>query len=312
MNTVFVGIDIAKDSMDIHVKPSDERWTSTNNLQGIDDTVARLATLEPTCIVIEATGGLETSLSAELAAAGLPVAIVNPRQVRDYARAMGKLAKTDSIDAEVIALFAEKVTPECRPLLSEEEHALKELITRRRQLIDMRTMESNRRQRIRSQQLNDSIDTHIAYINGALKEIDREIKQRIKASPAWQAKENLLKSVPGIGDGTAAMLIAALPELGTLNRRQIAALVGLAPMNRDSGTFRGQRMIAGGRATVRSQLYMAAMSAITWNPFIKQFYERLMAKGKVFKVAITACMRKLLTVLNAVMRDLKPWQAIIH
>ena len=311
MNDRFIGIDIAKDLFDIHCIPRGERWTSAHTAQGIDETVKRLTALEPNCIVLEATGGFEIKLAAALSVAGLPVAVVNPRQVRDFARAVGKLAKTDRIDAAVIALFAEKVRPECRPLPSEEEQALKELITRRRQLVDMRTMESNRQQCIRSRQVADSIDALIAYFTSEIKDIDREIKQVIKASPLWRTKENLLKSVPGVGDGTAALLMAALPELGTLNRRQIAALAGLAPMNRDSGKFRGRRMIIGGRAAVRSQLYMATMSAIKWNPFIKQYYDRLIAQGKAFKVAITACMRKQLTVLNAVIRDSRPWQPII-
>lgn len=311
MNTVFIGIDIAKDSLDIHCNPDGEHWTSAHTPSSIDKTVDRLIALKPTCIVIEATGGLEMQLAAALTTACLPVAIVNPRQVRDFARAMGRLAKTDTIDAEILALFAEKVGPECRPLPSEDEQALKDLITRRRQLVDMRTMESNRRQRIQSRQVTDSLQTHITFINNEIKEIDRKIKQFIKASPVWQAKETRLKSVPGIGDGTAAMLMAALPELGTLNRRQIAALVGLAPMNRDSGTFRGRRMIVGGRAAVRCCLYMPALSAIKCNPFIQQYYNRLIAKGKAFKVAITACMRKLLTILNAVMRDSRHWQPLI-
>ena len=298
MNTVFIGIDIAKDSFDIHVKPSDEHWSSTNNANGIDETVERLIGLNPSCTVLEATGGLESQLAATLSSAGLPVAIVNPRQVRDFARALGKLAKTDSIDAEVIALFAEKINPECRPLPSEDEQALKELITRRRQLVDMRTMESNRQQYLHSQKVTHSIDTLVTHINSEIKDIDREIKQFIKKSPVWRAKENLLKSVPGIGDGTAAMLMAMLPELGTLSRRQIAALVGLAPMNRDSGTFRGRRMVTGGRAAIRCGLYMPTLTAIKCNPLIKQFYDRLISKGKPFKVAITACMRKLITILN--------------
>lgn len=310
MKKIFIGIDIAKDSLDIHVKPTDEHWTNTNNSKGIDDTVDRLTVYEPACIVLEATGGHEMELAASLSTAGLPVAIVNPRQVRDFARALGILAKTDTIDAEVLSLFAEKVRPECRPIPSDEEQALKELITRRRQLVGMRTMESNRLQRIRSRQVNESIDNILAEINRQIKEIDLEIKQFIKASPIWRAKDKLLKSVPGVGDGTAAMLIATLPELGSLNRRQIASLAGLAPMNRDSGTFRGRRMIIGGRAAVRSYLYMAALSAIKCNPFIKQYYNRLIAAGKVFKVAITACMRKLLTTLNAVIRDSRPWHHV--
>lgn len=311
MKNVFVGIDIAKDTLDIHVLPSNENWTSRHNEHGITDTVTSLTGLAPECIVLEATGGLETTLAVALTSAGLPVAIVNPRQIRDFARAMGRLAKTDSIDAEVIALFAEKVTPECRPMPSADEMALKELITRRRQLIDIRTMEKNRQQGILSQQVIDSIATHIDYINAELNEIDREIKQFIEASPVWRVRENLLTSVPGVGNRTAEMIISSLPEIGSLNRREVAALAGLAPINRDSGTFRGRRVIGGGRAVVRSQLYMAALSAIRCNDVIREYYNRLIARGKVFKVAITACMRKLLTIINAIIRDSRPWQPII-
>lgn len=308
MNNVFIGIDVAKDSLDIHVKPSDEHWTSTYDSQGLKAVVERLTAFEPACIVLEATGGLEMDLAASLAAAALPVAVVNPRQVRDFARAMGRLAKTDAIDAEVIAIFADKMRPACRPIPTDEEQALKELVTRRRQLIDMRTMESNRRKKTRLNEINTSIETHIAYINSELADLDRELQQRIKASSVWRAKENLLKSVPGIGSGSAVMLIAALPELGAYNRRQIASLVGLAPMNRDSGIWRGRRMIRGGRAAIRSYLYMPTLSAIQCNPFIRSMYLRLIDAGKAPKVAITACMRKLLTILNAVMRDSLPWQ----
>ncbi len=311
MNTLFIGIDIAKDSLDIHVKPTDEHWISANTAKGINDTVYRLSALEPDCIVVEATGGFEMDLATAISTAGLPLAIVNPRQVRDFARALGRLAKTDAIDAEVIALFAEKVRPECRPLPTDEEQALKELVTRRRQLVDMRTMESNRIKQSKVNEINSSIKSHIVYIDNELAVVDREIKQRIKASPVWRAKDKLLKSIPGIGDGSAVMLMAALPELGTLNRRQIAALVGLAPMNRDSGTFRGRRMIRGGRAAVRSYLYMPTLTAIQHNPFIKAMYNRLIMAGKASKVAITACMRKLLTILNAVMRDSSPRLPII-
>ena len=310
MKKVFIGIDIAKDTIDISVLPSGESWTVGTTPTELPETVDRLAALKPTNIVMEATGGYETRLAASLATAGLPVAVVNPRQVRDLARALGILAKTDAIDAHVLALFAEKVQPECRPLPTDDEHALKELLTRRRQLVDMRTEESNRRQQIVSKQVYESITTLIESINHEIDVIEREIDNRIKASPVWRAKDKLLQSVPGIGKTTASMLIVALPELGHLNRRQIASLVGLAPMNRDSGTFRGRRMITGGRALIRAGLYMPILSAVRYNPKIKPFYDRLIAAGKLEKVAITACMRKLLTMLNAIVRENEPWHSI--
>ena len=310
MKKVFIGIDIAKDTIDISVLPSGESWTVGTTPTELQETVDRLAALKPTNIVMEATGGYETRLAASLATAGLPVAVVNPRQVRDFARALGILAKTDAIDAHVLALFSEKVQPECRPLPTDDEHALKELIIRRHQLVDMRTAESNRRQQIVSKQVYESITTLIESINHELDVIEREIDNRIKASPVWRAKDKLLQSVPGIGKTTASMLIVALPELGHLNRRQIASLVGLAPMNRDSGTFRGRRMITGGRALIRAGLYMPILSAVRYNPKIKTFYNRLIAAGKLEKVAITACMRKLLTMLNAIVRENEPWHPI--
>ena len=310
MKKVFIGIDIAKDTIDISVLPSGESWTVGTTPTELPETVDRLAALKPTNIVMEATGGYETRLAASLATAGLPVAVVNPRQVRDFARALGILAKTDAIDAHVLALFAEKVQPECRPLPTDDERALKELLTRRRQLVDMRTAESNRRQHIVSKQVYESITTLIESINHELDVIEREIDNRIKASPVWRAKDKLLQSVPGIGKTTASMLIVALPELGHLNRRQIASLAGLAPMNRDSGTFRGRRMITGGRALIRAGLYMPILSAVRYNPKIKPFYDRLIAAGKLEKVAITACMRKLLTMLNAIVRENEPWHSI--
>jgi len=308
--SVFIGIDIAKDSLDIHVNPTEECWTSANTAKGIQDTVKRLEALTPACIVLEATGGLEMPLTASLAAADLPVAVVNPRQSRDFARVMGILAKTDSIDARVLALFAEKIQPPCRPLPSEEGLALKELVTRRNQLIDMRTMETNRQRRISSRHVVTSIDTVIETINEQLKEIDHEIKQRIKASPVWRMKDKLLQSVPGVGDGTSAILMATLPELGLLTRRQIASLAGLAPMNRDSGKWRGRRMITGGRVNVRKALYMPTLTAVRYNPIIKSLYDRLVNKGKAPKIAITACMRKLLSILNALMRDNSSWRHV--
>jgi len=307
---VFIGIDIAKDTIDISVLPSSESWTGGTASTELSETLDRLTALKPTSIVLEATGGYETRLAASLATAGLPVAVVNPRQVRDFARALGILAKTDAIDAHVLALFAEKVQPECRPLPTDDEHVLKELLTRRYQLVDMRTAESNRRQQIVSKQVCESITTLIESINHELDVIEREIDNRIKASPVWRAKDKLLQSVPGIGKTTASMLIVALPELGYLNRRQIASLAGLAPMNRDSGTFRGRRMITGGRALIRAGLYMPILSAVRYNPKIKTFYDRLIAAGKLEKVAITACMRKLLTMLNAIVRENEPWHSI--
>jgi len=310
LKKVFIGIDIAKDTIDISVLPSGESWTVGTTPTELSETVDRLAALKPTNIVMEATGGYETRLAASLATAGLPVAVVNPRQVRDLARALGILAKTDAIDAHVLALFAEKVQPECRPLPTDDEHALKELLTRRYQLVDMRTAESNRRQQIVSKQVYESITTLIESINHELDVIEREIDNRIKTSPVWRAKDKLLQSVPGIGKTTASMLIVALPELGHLNRRQIASLVGLAPMNRDSGTFRGRRMITGGRALIRAGLYMPILSAVRYNPKIKPFYDRLITAGKLEKVAITACMRKLLTMLNAIVRENEPWHSI--
>ena len=310
MKKVFIGIDIAKDTIEICVLPSSESWTVGTTPAELLETVDRLAALKPTNIVLEATGGYENRLAASLATTGLPVAVVNPRQVRDFARALGILAKTDAIDAHVLALFSEKLQPECRPLPTDDEHALKELLTRRHQLVDMRTKESNRRQQIVSKQVCESITTLIESINHELDVIEREIDNRIKASPVWRAKDKLLQSVPGIGKTTASMLIVALPELGHLNRRQIASLVGLAPMNRDSGTFRGRRMITGGRALIRTGLYMPILSAIRYNPKIKTFYDRLIDAGKLEKVAITACMRKLLTMLNSIVRENEPWHPI--
>jgi len=307
---IFIGIDIAKDTIDISVLPSGDNWRVGTTPSELSETVDRLVALKPTNIVMEATGGYETRLAALLATTGLPVAVVNPRQVRDFGRALGILAKTDAIDAHLIALFAEKVQPECRPIPTDDEHALKELLIRRRQLVDMRTAELNRQQQTNSQQVYNSITQLIDFINHDLDTIEHEIDKRIKASPVWRAKEKLLQSVPGIGKVTASMLIIALPELGQLNRRQIASLVGLAPMNRDSGTFRGRRMITGGRALIRSGLYMPILSAVRFNPKIKQFYDRLIDAGKLEKVALTASMRKLLTMLNAIVRENQPWRSI--
>ena len=308
--SVFIGIDVSKDTFDIHALPSGESWTSATTPQGIHDTVERIGMLAPSRIVLEATGGLELPLTAALAADDLPVAVVNPRQSRNFARAMGILAKTDAIDARVLAMFAEKIQPPCRPLASEESLELKELITRRCQLVEMRTMETNRRKRICSPYVGVSLDTVIQAINEQVKNIDDEIQQRIKSSPVWRAKDKILTSVPGVGGGTSAVLMAALPELGKLNRRELASIAGLAPINCDSGQCRGQRMISGGRAVIRKAMYMATLTAIQRNPVIKALYERLKKRGKPSKVAITACMRKLLSILNALVRDNLAWQQV--
>ena len=305
MSDIFIGIDVAQDSCNLYVYPLAQQ--STFGICGMADVIVRLRDLHPAMIVMEATGGLEVPVAAELVAADLPVTVVNPRQVRDFARALGILAKTDAIDARVLALFAEKVRPESRPLPDARIRALRELVTRRQQLMEMRTMESNRRRMLRSERASTSIQLMLDTIENEIHKLDLEIKKHITKSPIWQKKADLLKSVPGIGNTTASLLVVALPELGKLNRRQIASLVGLAPMNRDSGNLRGHRTIIGGRRMVRTALYMPTICAIRFNPIIRRFYERLRTAGKPPKVAITACMRKLLIILNAIVRKNVPW-----
>jgi transposase len=308
MERSFVGIDVAKDRLDVHVRPTDEAFSHWHDDASVTSLVARLQQVGPTLVVLEATGGYEMGVAAALATAGLAVAVVNPRQVRDFARATGQLAKTDRLDARAIALFAEAVRPEARPLASEHAQALGELIARRRQLLDMLGAESNRQRQVRDRQLQRRIAAHIAWLTRALEELKRDLDDTVRSSPIWRETENLLKSVPGIGDITAHTLIAELPELGQLGRRQIAALVGVAPVNRDSGLLRGRRMIAGGRATVRHALYMPTLVAIRRNVVIAGFYQRLTQAGRPRKVAVIAAMRKLLTILNAVVRDRRAWQ----
>ena len=305
---VFVGIDVSKDRLDVHLRPSDDTFAVPRDSEGLTDLVARLSGLMPQLVVLEATGGFEIVVAAALAGASLPVVVVNPRQIRDFARATGRLAKTDALDAKVIALFAERVQPEMRPVPDEEARTLAELVARRRQIVEMIGAESNRRRHVRDPRLQTRIADHLAWLQKALAEIDADINRTIRNSPAWRDKESLLTSVPGVGDVTARTLLAELPELGQLDRRKITALVGLAPVNRDSGTLRGRRMIAGGRAAVRTALYMATLTAIRWNPAIRIFYLRLIRAGKPAKVALTASMRKLLTVLNAILRDRTQWQ----
>jgi transposase len=305
---MFVGIDVSKDRLDVHLRPSAERFAVARDGHGLDQLVARLVTTRPELVVLEATGGFEITVAAALAAAGLPLAVVNPAQIRAFARAIGRLAKTDRLDAELIARFAEQVRPAPRPVLDEQAQILAELVARRRQIVEMIGMESNRRRQARSAKVVHGIARTLAALQAALAELDREIDGQVRGSPAWRAAEDLLTSVPGIGKITARTLIAELPELGHLDRRRIAALVGVAPVNRDSGAWRGHRAIAGGRSAVRNTLYMAALSAASWNPAIRTLYLRLRARGRPAKAALVAAMRKLLTILNAIMRDQRPWQ----
>lgn len=303
-SSLYVGIDVSK--AELEVAAGDEVWTVPNDESGIETLRERLGEREPDLIVVEATGGYETAAVAVLAEAGLPVVIANPRHVRDFARAMGQLAKTDRIDAQVLGQFAERVRPEVRALPDEDAQEFTALLARRRQLIEMTVAEKNRL-KMAPKAVAKDIRTHIVWLNRRLKSVDSDLDRRIKASPVWRAKEDLLRSVPGIGPVVSRTLIGELPELGHLNRQQIAALAGVAPMNRDSGTWRGKRMVWGGRRTVRVALYMAALTASHCNPTIRIFYERLRARGKPPKVALTACMRKLLVIANAMVRDGAVW-----
>lgn len=308
MERLFVGLDVAKYRVDAHLRPTDETLSVAADEAGLATLVQRLQRLTPTLVVLEATGGYEIAVAAALVTAEIPVAVVNPRQIRDFARATGQLAKTDALDARAIALFAEALQPPARPLPTEQAQMLRELVTRRRQLVEMLGAETNRRQQIRDRQLQRRIDEHITWLRKALEKLEEDLRDTIRSSPVWRERENLLTSVPGIGPVTACTLIAELPELGQLDRRAIAALAGLAPMNRDSGTLRGRRMITGGRPTVRRVLYMATVSALRCNPTIAGFYARLTAGGRPNKVALIAAMRKLLTILNAIVRDRVLWQ----
>jgi transposase len=304
----FVGIDVAKKHLDIHVLPTGASFTVSRDATGLDELLARLRPLQPTLIVLEATGGYETVVLATLGGAGLPVLAVNPRQIRDFARACGRLAKTDRLDAAIIALFAERIRPELRPQPDAATQALGELAARRRQIVEMISAESRRRQQAATKRVQNNIDIHVDWLQKELSSLDDELDTTIRDSAVWSSSKKLLISVPGVGKTVAHTLIADLPELGTLDRREIAALAGVAPFNHDSGSHRGSRSIRGGRAVVRAKLYMAAWVATRCNPVIKLFYERLIAAGKQRKVALVACMRKLLTILNALIRDQKPWQ----
>jgi transposase len=306
--SVYVGIDVSKDRLDVHVRPSGEQFVVLRDDKMLDALVVRLRALEPRLVVLEATGGLQVKAAGLLAAAGLPVAVVNPRQVRDFARSSGQLAKTDRLDAAAIAHFAEAIEPEPRPLPDEAQLGLAALVERRRELVGLRVAERNRKHEIQSSWVRKDLEASLADLTARIEAIDAEIERHVKGSPIWRSQENLLKSVPGVGNIVARSLMAGLPELGTLTRRKITALVGLAPYANDSGQFRGKRSIRGGRTSIRNVLYMAAVTASRFNPTIAAMYKRLCAAGKAPKVALTACMRKLLVILNAIIRDQKPWQ----
>jgi transposase len=286
-----------------------KRWSVVNREKGIGHLVSRLQAVPPNLIVLEATGGLEMPAVAALGAAGLPVVVVNPRQVRDFAKATGKLAKTDVLDAEVLALFAERVRPTPRPLPDAEAQTLRALLARRRQLIAMRTAERNRMGRALLS-IRPGVQEHIAWLEEKLRKLDAELARAVRQSLLWRERESLLRSVPSVGPVLTVTLLAELPELGALDRKQIAALVGVAPLNRDSGVLRGKRTAWGGRAPVRAALYMAAVVATRFNPVIRSFYKRLRAGGKAKKLAITACMRKLITILNAMLKHHAFWNPV--
>ena len=302
----FIGIDVSRDSLEVASRPAGEHWQVSNDPAGIASLLPRLRALQPTLIVLEATGGLELPVLAAIGSAGLPVVAVNPRQARDFAKAIGKLAKTDAIDARVLAHFADAVRPAVRPLPDAATRALGALVTRRRQLVEMLTAEENRRKAAPTA-IRSDIQAHITWLRKRLKSADKELSQAVRSSSLWREQEDLLRSVKGVGPVVSVTLLADLPELGTINRKQIAALVGLAPINRDSGTMRGKRTIWGGRATVRAVLYMAALVGSRSNPVIQALYTRLLPAGKTKKVALTACMRKLLTILNALLKHRTRW-----
>jgi transposase len=305
----YVGIDVAKAWLDVAVRPGGLQWRVANSDGELPALVGQLHRLKPQAIVLEATGGYERGVVAALAAAGLRVVVVNPRQVRDFAKATGKLAKTDRLDAHVLAHFAQAVQPEPRPLADEATRRLAALLERRSQLVAMLTAEKNRCQQAPAS-VRPLIESHIAWLDAALDQLNRELDQALRESPLWREREDLLRSVPGVGPILALTLLADLPELGTLTHKQLAALVGVAPLNRDSGSMRGKRIIWGGRARVRSTLYMSALSAVRYNPVLRAFWMRLREQGKPPKVALVACMHKLLTILNAMLKRLTPWQPV--
>jgi transposase len=305
---LYAGIDVSKGRLDVFVLPGREAFGVPNDDAGIDTLVAQLKEERPVLVVLEATGGFERPLAAALVASGLSVAVVNPRQARDFARATGRLAKTDRIDAESLARFAEAVRPSPRPIPDEEARAFGEILARRRQIVGMLTAENNRLMATLTKSVKQRIEAHIRWLEKELVRTDHDLEEAIEESPTWRENEALLRGVPGVGPVLARTLLVELPELGSLTRKQLAALVGVAPFNRDSGILRGKRAVWGGRPTVRAALYMGALVAARYNPPIKEFYERLLAAGKPKKVALVACMRKLLTILNAMLKHRTPWR----
>ena len=306
---VFAGIDVSKTALDVALRPEGSSWRCANDEAGIADLVGRLQPLGPQLIVLEATGGLERLVVAALALAGLPVAVVNPRHVRDFAKVSGRLAKTDALDAAALAHFAAALQPEPRPLPDAQEQALAALVERRRQVVGMLTAEKNRFQQALPA-VRAKVAAHIAWLEQALAELDAELDQLLRASPLWRERDQLLRSVPGVGPTVALTLLAHLPELGHGSVKHVATLVGLAPLNRDSGAWRGSRAIWGGRRHVRAALYMAALVGVRHNPVLRAFYQQLLARGKPKKVALIACMHKLLTILHAVLRHHTPWRPV--
>jgi transposase len=307
MDTTFVGIDVSKDRLDVPIHPTGDAFVVTRDAAGLEELAGRIAAHAPGIIAVEATGGFETVVAASLAAAGLPVVVVNPAQVRAFAQALGRRAKTDPIDAAVIARFVAATTPEIRPLPDEATLTLADLVARRRQIIEMIVAERQREKRAKGR-IKRSIARLLKSLEAELSDLDKDLDDTVRGTPAWRDKENLLASVPGIGPIIARTLIAELPELGTLDRRQIAALAGLAPWTRQSGKWRGKSFISGGRSTVRTVLFMGALVAARRNPSLNAFYKRLSAAGKPKMVALIAVTRKLLTILNAILRDNRPWQ----
>jgi transposase len=304
----FIGIDVSKKELEVAAHESDYQFRCLNKASAFGELIAELISLRPALIVLEATGGLEMRVVSALHAAGLPVVVVNPRQVRDFAKALGQLAKTDRLDARVLAHFAAAIKPALRPIKSKEEQELDALTGRRSQLIEMLIDEKNRRASA-TDTVSDKIKEHIDWLEECIAELDEQLKALLQSSPHWQAKDEILQSVPGIGPVVSFSMIADLPELGTLNRQKISKLVGVAPLNCDSGQHRGTRHIYGGRAQLRRALYMATLTALRWNPVIKEFYDRLCANQKPFKVAITACMRKLISIINVMVRDSTTWKS---
>lgn len=303
----FVGIDVSKSTLDVCIEPDGKTLHVAYDEAGISQIVGCMKEVSPTLVVMEATGGLEVRIATELASQGFPVAVINPRQARDFAKATGRLAKTDLVDAAMLAEFAKAIRPQARPLKDEDTIALNDMVSRRRQLIDMRVQETLRLGTAASKPLQKNLNKHITWLDKQIAEIDHDLTKRLRNSDVWRTKDDLLQGIPGVGVVTALTMLAKCPELGTLNRREIAALTGVAPLANDSGKHRGKRSIWGGRADVRAVLYMATVSAIRCNEPIKAFAERLKKAGKPPKVVIVACMRKLLTIMNSMLKNNAPW-----